>query len=156
MGNTLIKSPIEMSLCGNNTIRGNTFQLSNLHLINSTDNTFHRNNFILSAVQIEGVQNNTWDDRNSWPNPFDCPICGQKRPVGNYWGDYQGEDNGLHTQLHNCPGDGIGDTELPVHGVDYYPLMKPWVPIMGDLDYDGRVSIKDLYKVAKNFDKTSP
>ena len=157
MGSTIINCGVDMRLCKNNIFRGNTLLSGNLRLVNSSDNTFHRNNFIQTGVQIEGtVQNNTWDDRDSWPGPFDCPICVEKRPVGNYWSDYQGEDNGLHTQSHNCLGDGIGDTLVPVHGVDYCPLMKPWLPLVGDLDYNGIVNIVDIYKVARNFGKTSP
>jgi parallel beta-helix repeat protein len=44
---------------------------------------------------------------------------------GNYWADYSGLDNGNDSRLI---GDSIGDTELPWHGVDDYPLISPVNP----------------------------
>lgn len=164
MGNTIISSGlsgIRMTNCENNIIRGNTLLENTLAVVltDSKDNTFHRNNFLYST-QVEQVDpgelSNIWDDRNSFPGPFPCPICGDLRPVGNYWSDYTGLDDGLHTQEHNCPGDGIGDTGLPCHEVDYHPLMRPWVPVFGDLDYNGIVNIIDISNAARNFGKTSP
>jgi parallel beta-helix repeat protein len=45
---------------------------------------------------------------------------------GNYWADYSGLDNGNDSRIM---GDHIGDTELPWHGVDDYPLISPVNPI---------------------------
>ncbi len=60
---------------------------------------------------------------------------------GNYWGDYQGKDNGAN----GFAGDGIGDTALPhpcptggqpcsgaggPPGFDWYPLTRVWVPLL--------------------------
>jgi parallel beta-helix repeat protein len=44
---------------------------------------------------------------------------------GNYWADYSGLDNGNDSRIM---GDNIGDTELPWHGVDDYPLISPVNP----------------------------
>jgi parallel beta-helix repeat protein len=151
---------IDMILCTKNTIRGNTFSdnFVGVHLNGSSNNVFYRNNFVGNNVWTEDDLANTWDDRNS-DRSVDrdrCPVCGQPRSVGNYWDDYTGEDDGSPTQAHNCPGDGIGDTLLSHHGVDYYPLMQPWIPVLGDLDYNGVVNILDLAKAAINFRKPSP
>ncbi|MDH5449040.1 MAG: hypothetical protein OEX01_08600, partial [Candidatus Bathyarchaeota archaeon] len=56
---------------------------------------------------------------------------------GNYWSNYNGTDLGT---------DGIGDTELPWEGVDYYPLMNPyWSP--GDVNHDLKVDIYDVVRI---------
>jgi hypothetical protein len=44
---------------------------------------------------------------------------------GNYWADYSGLDNGNDSRIM---GDHIGDTELPWHGVDDYPIISPVNP----------------------------
>jgi parallel beta-helix repeat protein len=160
MGSTITLSgqpdarAIDMQLCTKNMIIGNTLldNVIGVHLVNSTLNTFSRNNFFNSSIRLEDNLSNAWDDGGL----YKCPVCGNPRPVGNYWSDYSGQDDGSHVQAHNCPGDGIGGTQLPNQGVDYYPLMKPWVPVFGDLDYNGIVNILDLAKAAKNFGKTSP
>jgi parallel beta-helix repeat protein len=65
-------------------------------------NIFHHNNIIDNAIQV-----NTTIHADYWNNDA---------LEGNYWSDYTGEDT---------DGDGIGDTLLPHHGVDKYPLMEP-------------------------------
>ena len=57
----------------------------------------------------------------------------------NYWDDYTGRD---------LDGDGIGDTLLPHQGVDYYPLMEPWKPLLGDVNFDDKVNIRDIVLIA--------
>jgi hypothetical protein len=42
--------------------------------------------------------------------------------LGNFWSNYWGEDL-------DDPHDGIGDTELPHEGVDWYPLLDPSIPM---------------------------
>jgi parallel beta-helix repeat protein len=42
-------------------------------------------------------------------------------PQGNYWSDYTGLDNGADGRVIN---DGIGDTNLPHHGLDNNPYME--------------------------------
>ena len=91
---------------------------------NSDENIIYHNNFINNINQVERYQSsNTWDDDGIWL----CPICEQPQPKGNYWSDYTGLDDGTPTQTHNCPGDGVGDTNTPHLGVDKYPLMEPWI-----------------------------
>jgi parallel beta-helix repeat protein len=96
----------------NNTIIGS--EVSNntvgIHQGNCNYNTICHNNFTNNANQTDIYQSsNTWDDGDG---------------KGNYWNDYTGADNGSD----NRPvGDGVGDTLLPHKGVDWYPLMDPWI-----------------------------
>jgi parallel beta-helix repeat protein len=87
-----------------NLLTGNTISDNGLglHIDSSGDsnNKFYHNNFINNTVQVDVNGTNFWD--------------------GNYWSDYTGKD---------LNGDGIGDTLLPVYGVDFHPLMTPWSPI---------------------------
>jgi len=84
----------------------------------SNNNTVYHNNIINNSLQLEN-RNST----NKWDNGF---------LEGNYWNDYNGTDSDAN---------GIGDTFLPWHNVDYYPLMSPFVP--GDLNHDGTVDWLD-------------
>ncbi len=67
----------------------------------------------------------------------------QNCSVGNYWSDYDGED---------LDRDGIGGTNLPWEGVNYYPLMNVfWRPRFywnpGDVNHDLKVDLYDAIKV---------
>ena len=107
----------------NTTIRGNTIEgIPSAMWVCGPLNRVYHNNFIHSQ-QIGGVEGNVWDNGVE----------------GNYWDDYNGTD---------LNGDGVGDTFLPWRGVDYYPLMSPWHPILGDLNDDGIVNILDVVVVA--------
>lgn len=68
----------------------------------SIQNVVYHNNLISNAIQLDGEPS-----QNVWDNGYE----------GNYWSDYNGTD---------INGDGIGDTYLPWHGVDYYPLMNSY------------------------------
>ena len=71
------------------------------------ENIIYRNNFINNTNQVALYQSsNTWDDGTG---------------KGNHWSDYNGTDFD--------PPDGVGDEYLPWQGVDWYPLMDPWVPM---------------------------
>lgn len=93
-------------------------------------------NFIFHNNFIDNVDGHVWDlsgGGNIWHNGS----------VGNYWSDYDGED---------LDGDGIGDTNLPWEGVDYYPLMSVfWRPRFywnpGDVNHDLEVNLYDAVKV---------
>jgi parallel beta-helix repeat protein len=109
-----------------NTIQGNTPY--GIRLSGSDNNIIYHNNFINNTNQVYSTYsyNNTWDNG--------CE--------GNYWSNYNGTD---------LNGDGIGDTELPWEGVDYYPLMNLyWNP--GDINHDLRVDMRDVGRAARAYD----
>ncbi|MCK4482465.1 right-handed parallel beta-helix repeat-containing protein [Candidatus Bathyarchaeota archaeon] len=99
----------------------------------SRNNIFH-NTFINPAKQftVLASEDNTWDSNGE----------------GNYWSDYNGTDS---------DGDGIGDTPYTInqHNQDNYPLMSPyWYwknPMVGDLNRDMKIDIKDIAIAAKAF-----
>ena len=104
-------------------------------------NTLYHNSFVNNSVQVaSGVPvSNIWD--NGYPSG------------GNYWSNYLGTD-AKSGQYQNLTGsDGIGDTPYIIDGdnVDHYPLMKPFIPILGDLNGDGQVDIRDIARPARAF-----
>lgn len=66
----------------------------------SKNNTFYRNN-LNNTNQLSLFATSLWNNGAE----------------GNFWDDYKGID---------LDGDGIGDTNLPHLGVDYYPLIELW------------------------------
>ncbi|MFQ5906026.1 MAG: NosD domain-containing protein, partial [bacterium] len=75
----------------------------------SDSNTISHNDFVFNEYQLSNV-----GSTNTWNNPA---------LEGNYWDDYDGLDDGTGGRT---AGDGIGDTNLPHQGVDWYPLMTPY------------------------------
>ncbi|MCK4949581.1 MAG: hypothetical protein KAS60_05815, partial [Thermoplasmata archaeon] len=77
----------------------------------SNNNIIFHNNFIDNTDHLYNYQStNTWDNGDG---------------EGNYWSDYTGLDDGSGGRT---AGDGVGDTDLPHQGVDWFPLMSPWSP----------------------------
>ncbi len=116
-----------------NNIVGNSISNNptGIHATGSTqNNTFYHNNIINNDYQIflgPGC-------RVSWDNGCE----------GNYWSGYSGAD---------VDGDGVGDTELPWLGVDYYPLITPyWNP--ADVNHDLAVDIHDVALVCNAYGAT--
>jgi len=80
-------------------------------------NLLYHNSFIENSIQVRQVESSP----NIWNLSY--PIC------GNYWDDYEGEDN-YRGPNQDIPGaDGIGDTPYKITGdiIDAYPLINPWV-----------------------------
>jgi parallel beta-helix repeat protein len=113
IGNTVVGSvygiyfySISTSTISGNTVTGNTY---GFYLASSNTNAIFHNNFIDNTYQHHSqASTNTWNDPAN---------------EGNYWSDYIGLDDGSGGRI---PGDGIGDTNLPHQGVDWYPLMLSW------------------------------
>ena len=112
-GNIVSHSPYEgISLswhCNDNVVVGNTVTLcaDGIVLGGTGGNVIYHNNFVDNMVQVY-----SYDSSNVWDN-------GVK---GNYWSDYKGLDDGSGGRV---AGDGVGDTSVPHHGVDYCPLIVP-------------------------------
>lgn len=104
-------------------------------------NKVYHNNFLNNTHQGYDITGQT----NYWTNDYPSG--------GNYWSDYTGSDtySGPH---QNEPGsDGIGDTPYSFEDntQDNYPLMNPYVPLLGDLKRDGKVDLRDLSIAALAF-----
>jgi len=120
--NTLSNNIIRDSVIGldfggidnNNIVFGNVFSMNERPLILSGSNnaTFFNNNF-MDPLDSYNFSSST----NSWS------FGGR----GNYWNDYTGLDDGSGGRV---AGDGLGDTDLPWHGGDYYPLISPANPLL--------------------------
>jgi parallel beta-helix repeat protein len=91
--------------CNDNLICENTISNSiwGVDIYDSNNNQIYHNNIINNKYQLWfGAASNIWDNGKG---------------EGNYWSDYEGMD---------LDHDGVGDTDLPHQGVDWYPLMKPY------------------------------
>jgi parallel beta-helix repeat protein len=121
----------------NNVISNNSQQ--GIYIEYSSQNILYHNNFIentMQALNVNGLP-------NAWDNGFE----------GNYWGDYTGVDLFSGPFQNETGGDGIGDTPYVIdkNNQDNYPLMNPYVPLFGDLNYDGKVDIDDIVEAALAF-----
>jgi len=95
-----------------NTIIGGTSSNNSVGIYQKlgSENIICHNNFTENANQVQNYQSsNTWNDGAG---------------KGNYWSDYTGQDDGSNNRT---AGDGVGDTLLPHNGVDWYPIMNPWI-----------------------------
>jgi parallel beta-helix repeat protein len=81
----------------------------------STNNLFYHNNFMNNAFFI-------WDsDISMWDNGYPSG--------GNYWDDYNGQDDMRGSDQDQQGSDGIGDIphQIGSSSQDNYPLMEPWI-----------------------------
>jgi len=120
-----------------NTITDCSYAIS-LGLSNS--NSFYHNNIIDNSINFQTIPSiNSWD--NGYPSG------------GNYWSEYNGTDVCSGAYQNETGSDGIGDTPYIIdeYNIDRYPLMKPYVPLLGDLNEDRKVDGKDIGIIAKAF-----
>jgi parallel beta-helix repeat protein len=108
----------------------------------SSDNRLCHNNFISNQYHVYfsvGPSINTWDD--GYPSG------------GNYWSDYTGIDAYSGPYQNETERDGIGDVPyvIDADNRDNYPLMPPYVPVLGDLNQDGIVNVLDAIQAASAF-----
>jgi parallel beta-helix repeat protein len=128
----------------NNTISDNTLTNNEegIRIAYSTGNVIFHNHIINNTRQVfidRGNINNTWDD--GYPSG------------GNYWSDYNGIDLYSGPYQNETGRDGIGDIPyvIDTDNQDNYPLMPPYVPVLGDLNQDGIVNILDAIQSASAF-----
>jgi parallel beta-helix repeat protein len=138
-------------LFGNN-ISSNTCGLYVSEFPNN-DIVYH-NNFINNVKQVEmepdsldpsfdpwliRAMNSSWD--NGYPSG------------GNYWSDYNGTDVYSGVYQNETGIDGIGDAPYVIDGnnTDRYPLTKPYVALLGDVNGDRKVDLKDVCAAVQAF-----
>jgi parallel beta-helix repeat protein len=107
----------------------------------SSDNRIFHNNFVenYDHARSFGTLVNIWDDGYA--------------SAGNYWSDYVGFDLYYGIYQNETGSDGIGDTPYVIdeNNADRYPLMRRWLPLMGDVNNDGVVGLSDLVLLAKAY-----
>jgi parallel beta-helix repeat protein len=113
-----------------------------IYLSYSSGNRIFHNNLINNTSQIQNVEKaltNIWD--NGYPSG------------GNYWSDYTGADLYSGLYQNESGSDGIGDSSYIINENrgDSYPLVRPFVPLLSDLNNDGRVNILDISILAKAY-----
>jgi parallel beta-helix repeat protein len=114
------------SSSSNNSISANNITAHNengIYLDYSSNNSIFHNNFINNAQQVYSTGLvNVWD--NGYPSG------------GNYWSNYNGTNLYSGPYQNETGSDGIGDTPYAIDADnrDNYPLMQPYVTVLGDLN----------------------
>jgi len=106
----------------------------------NNNNTIYHNNLIENTKQVLSL-----NSINTWDNGY--------HSGGNYWSDYTGLDLYRGPYQNETGSDEIGDTPhvIDAKNRDRYPLMKPWTHLIGDVNGDDKVDIKDLVLLIKAF-----
>jgi parallel beta-helix repeat protein len=145
-GNNLLSgnTGLELDFITNSTVCSNSIVDTiawPMWLFGASNNLIFHNNFINYGwpVRIQWFSANTW--HNGYPSG------------GNYWSNYTGVDHYSGPDQDVTGSDGLGDTPyvMDEDNIDRYPLMTPWVHIVGDINQDGRIDVKDLVLVVKHY-----
>jgi len=125
----------------NNSVFGNniTNNGEGIGLFSSSNSIVH-NNFINNNIQFSSSDSaNILDDGYS--------------SGGNYWSNYNGTDIYSGVYQNETGSDGIGDAPyvIDANNTDRYPLMKPYVALLGDVNGDRKVNLKDVYAAVQAF-----
>jgi parallel beta-helix repeat protein len=141
---------LEWSSDGNtiteNTLRNNYYGLSigywGLYGLEdqNNNNMIYHNNLVGNTKQELSLNSvNMWDD--GYPSG------------GNYWSDCTGTDTYAGTYQNEIGSDGISDTPYIIdeNNKDRYPLMKPYAALIGDVNGDGKINMRDVMVAAQAF-----
>ena len=123
---------IMIEFSSNNSISGNNITNNGWGVTSrySSDNRIFHNNFISNFEQADSAGSiDVWDD--GYPSG------------GNYWSDYEER----YPDAGEIDDSGIWDKPYVIdeNNTDRYPLMKPYVALLGDLDWDRDVDEDDLW-----------
>jgi len=144
----IFSSGIEIGEIGNDIlITGNLIANNSkgIHVLLETEgNVIYNNNFINNTIHVKmRVSTYTWDADY---------LAG-----GNYWSDYTSIDQYSGSHQNETNSDGIWDQPYVIdeYNRDNYPLVinfQYWNdPIPGDLNWDGKVRIDDVYIAVGSF-----
>jgi len=122
-----------------NTIAYNGFQgdyyPAGMSFFNSPNNTIYHNNFVENIMQVSRHSGEAVASINSWDDGYPSG--------GNYWSDYEDK----YPDAKEIDDSGIWDTPYVIdeQNQDRYPLMKPYVPLLGDFDEDRDIDEYDVW-----------
>jgi parallel beta-helix repeat protein len=126
-----------------NTVSHNNISMNNygFYIEYSTQNSIYANNILNNTQQVYIASGliNSWD--NGYPSG------------GNYWDDYNGTDLYGGAYQNETGSDGLGDSPYVIDdsNLDKYPLMDLWHYTLGDINFDGKVSLTDLVLLANAY-----
>jgi len=151
-----------------NTVSGNQIgssQFDGINIYNSMRNVVTENNIADNENGIRGYycsvnkifHNSFVNNINQVAPQGAWDIWDDSYPAGgNHWSDYSGSDVHSGPFQNETGSDGIGDSPYTIDSSnqDNYPIMNPWNHKIGDVNFDGRVNIKDIYTVSRAYGTT--
>jgi len=151
-----------------NAVSGNQIgsnEFDGIYLYYSTINVITENNIADNENGISSyyssnnrIFHNSFGNNINQVNPQAClDIWDDSYPSGgNHWSDYSGSDVFSGPFQNETGSDGIGDTPyaIDLSNRDNYPIMNPWAHKIGDVNFDGKVNVKDIYAVSRAYGTT--